>query len=270
MDLQLTDGGYTVIGASQGVGLETVRFLLEDGCCVVAASRNASKSADLLNLAASADDRLFICDTDVTDPSAIVELVEQSLKRFGSITGLALCNHWMGQSRSFAATDDAEWDEAFQNSLMAAVRTVRAFAPVMNAGNQHRAERGSIVLTTAYSARAPKPAIPAYAVFKAALENLVKGLAKTYGPSGIRVNAVAPGAMRTGRYKNRLARLRKSDPAISMADAEAAMMADIGMSPALNRIGDPAEIAALIVFLLSPRSSYTTGLIANVDGGTDF
>ena len=170
-----------------------------------------------------------------------------------------------GPSRSFSATDETEWENYFQHSLMAAVRAGRAILP-------HLADQGggSFVLTTAYSSRAPKPYIPAYAAFKAALNNLTKSLAKTYGAAGVRVNAVAPGALRTGRYAERLADLWQKQPEICLAEAERTMLRTLDMKVALERIGDPSEVADLIVFLLSERAAYMTGVIANIDGGTDF
>jgi NAD(P)-dependent dehydrogenase (short-subunit alcohol dehydrogenase family) len=148
---------------------------------------------------------------------------------------------------------------------MAAVRACRAVLPAMMAQGG-----GSVVLTTAYSSRAPKAYLSGYAAFKAALNNLTKTLAKDYGPRGIRVNAVAPGAIRTGRYDERLAALRTENPDIPLAEAEARMLAAMGMTVALDRIGEPGEVADLITFLLSERAAYATGVIANVDGGTDF
>jgi len=98
----------------------------------------------------------------------------------------------------------------------------------------------------------------------------VKSLAKSYGPTNVRVNAVAPGAIRTGRYDERLTALRAERQDISREEAETIMLQAMEMKVALNRIGDPSEVAELIVFLLSARAAYAAGLIANIDGGTDF
>ncbi|WP_338113164.1 SDR family NAD(P)-dependent oxidoreductase [Sphingopyxis panaciterrulae] len=181
------------------------------------------------------------------------------------MSGMAVTNYWMGTSRDFVAINDTEWEQYFQNSLMAAMRAARSALP-------HMAENGggSFVITSAYSARAPKSFIPAYAAFKAALNNLVKSLAKSYGPTNVRVNAVAPGAIRTGRYDERLTALRAERQDISREEAETIMLQAMEMKVALNRIGDPSEVAELIVFLLSARAAYAAGLIANIDGGTDF
>ncbi|KCZ94254.1 SDR family NAD(P)-dependent oxidoreductase [Hyphomonas johnsonii] len=266
MELGLAGETCVVLGGTRGVGLETVRLLAEEGANIAVMSRSPEilqPEFDALIVRHGVQIATYAADASM--PGEVERAVGAAIGYFGEIHGFVVTNHWMGQARGFASISDYEWSQYFENSLMGAVRAMRSVLPHM-AGNRS----GSVVLTTAYSARAPKPAIPAYAAFKAALENLVKSLAKTYGPSGIRINAVAPGALRTGRYDERLAGLRAAEPDISVSEAEGRMLEQMGMEPALGRIGDPAEVAALIVFLLSRRAAYTTGLIANVDGGTDF
>lgn len=266
MDLGLAGNAYVVLGGTRGMGRETVRLLAEGGANVAVISRDPTAAvAEFDELADRHGIEILCLSADASQTSAAEQAIAAAIAHFGVIRGLAVTNHWMGDARSFALTDDGEWDAYFQNSLMGAVRAARATLP-------HLAEQGtgSVVLTTAYSSRAPKAYIPAYAAFKAALNNLVKSLAKTYGPQGVRVNAVAPGAIRTARYDGRLAELRRERPDIDVREAERIMLEMLDMKTALERIGDPAEVADLIVFLLSERAAYATGLIANIDGGTDF
>lgn len=266
MDLGLSGKACTVLGGTRGIGRETVRLLAEEGANVAVISRDpVAVKSEFDILAERCRVEIIILPADASSPGQVEGAIETAIDHFGSIWGLAITNHWMGPSRAFQDTDDAEWELYFQNSLMGAVRAARTALPHMA-----KAGAGSLVMTSAYSARAPKPLIPAYAAFKAALANLVKSLAKTYGPDGVRVNAAAPGAIRTGRYEQRLAEMRKDRPDIELAQAEREMLMRMGMLPALGRIGDPSEVADLIVFLLSERAAYTTGLIANIDGGTDF
>lgn len=266
MDLGLAKRNFAVLGGSRGMGCETVRLLAEEGANVAVISRNPhAADMDFEELAARHQVRISCFAGDGSQRGSVEDAVRDAIASLGPLSGMAVTNHWMGISREFAAIDDLEWEEYFQNSLMSVVRAARSALPHMaqNGG-------GSFVITSAYSARAPKPFIPAYAAFKAALSNLAKSLAKTYGPAGVRVNAVAPGAIRTGRYAQRLKELRSDRPDISRDVAEAIMLERMEMKVALNRIGDPSEVADLIVFLLSRRAAYATGLIANIDGGTDF
>jgi NAD(P)-dependent dehydrogenase (short-subunit alcohol dehydrogenase family) len=266
MDLGMRGRAYAIVGGSRGMGWETARRIAAEGANVAIISRTPQDIADAC--AALAKDhgvRIEGIAADASVPGAVEAALDEAAKRLGSLRGLAVTNHWMGPSRSFADLPDSEWDQYFQHSLMAAVRACRAVLPHMA-----KAGGGSIVLTTAYSSRGPKAYLPGYASFKAALNTLTKTLAKAYGPQGVRVNAVAPGAIRTGRYDERMAALKAAEPDITQADAERRMLVAMDMKTALERIGDPGEVGDMIAFLLSERAAYATGLIANVDGGTDF
>lgn len=263
MDLGMKDHAYAIVGGSRGMGLETARRLAGEGARVAIVSRAPQAAAEALSREQKAEVLGFAADVAVA--GALEAALGDALTALGPLRGLAVTNHWMGPSRGFADQPDSEWHDYFQHSLMAPVRACRTVLPAMVAQGS-----GSIVLTTAYSSRSPKPYLPGYAAFKAALNNLTKTLAKDYGPHGVRVNAVAPGAIRTGRYDERLAAMRTADPDVPLAEAEARMLEAMGMCVALNRIGEPGEVADMIAFLLSERAAYATGVIANVDGGTDF
>lgn len=266
MNLGLAGRAYAVLGGTRGMGFESVRLLAEEGANIAVISRNPSaQQARFDELAERHGIEIAGIAADASLPGEVEAAVASAIDCFGTLRGLAVTNHFMGESRDFLGIGDEEWDAYFQYGLMAAVRAARVSLPHMAANGG-----GSLVLTTAFSSRAPKPAISAYAAFKAALNNLVKSLMKVYGQAGVRVNAVAPGAIRTGRYDARLAKMRCDRPDLAGQEAERIMLEKMDMKVALGRIGDPREVAEMIVFLLSERAAYTTGLIANIDGGTDF
>jgi NAD(P)-dependent dehydrogenase (short-subunit alcohol dehydrogenase family) len=266
MDLGVREQSYVMVGGSSGIGWETACLLAAEGANVAILSRSPETIASKVeDLARQYGVRALAIAADVAGPDDLDRAIGYAVAALGPPRGLAVTNHWMTANGSFAAMADVDWDMFHQNSLMGAVRACRAVLPHMTANGG-----GTIVLTSAYSSRAPKPFIAGYAVFKAAINNLTKVLAKSYGAQGVRVNAVAPGAVKTGRYDARLAAMIAQDPSLSPAAAEREMLSQMGMTVALGRIGERSEVADMIAFLLSERAAYTTGLIANVDGGTDF
>jgi NAD(P)-dependent dehydrogenase (short-subunit alcohol dehydrogenase family) len=266
MDLGVRGRLYVLIGGSRGMGWECARLLAAEGARIAIVCRNPEAIADeAAELERMHGTQVKAFAADVAQPGSVEAALDQIVAQSGAPRGLALTNHWMNSNAVIGDVSDNDWDQLYQNSLMAAVRTCREVIPLMaqNGG-------GSIVITSAYSSRAPKPKLVAYATFKAALNTLTKALAKTCGPDGIRVNCVAPGAIKTGRYKARMAALMKQRPDLTPSEADRRILAGVEMNVALGRYGEPAEVADMIVFLLSERSGYTTGLIANIDGGTDF
>ncbi|HEV8340156.1 MAG TPA: SDR family oxidoreductase [bacterium] len=156
---------------------------------------------------------------------------------------------------AFLELDIATWREAFELDLFAAVRVVRLAVPHLHPG-------GRIVLLGAASGKQPTARQSPSNAAKAALTNLTVGLADELAPLGLTVNCVAPGRILTERRQRRLddeARLRG-------ATAEAVLREDTARVP-LGRHGDPAEVAAVVVFLASPRAAYVTGQTIIADGG---
>ncbi|MCK2221814.1 SDR family oxidoreductase [Actinomadura sp. ATCC 31491] len=118
---------------------------------------------------------------------------------------------------------------------------------------------GAIVNVTSHQAARPVPGSLPYATAKAATEGLTRALAIEYGRRGIRVNAVAPGTVATGRYRDFLASL---DPAEA-----AAVERQLAVLHPLGRVAEPAEVAAVVAYLLSDEAAFVNGATVPVDGG---
>lgn len=248
--------GYINVGGSQGMGKATALSLACEGAALALIGRTPAGAARAAQ-AIGAQTGAQLGGFDTTDGMDIaIERAAQSLGRLGS-DGRADTSHG-----TLLDLTDEQWAESFDTQLMT---VVRAALPIL-AGQGG----GSIVTTSAYSIRAPKATLPHYAAMKSAIATLTKGVAKHYGAQGIRANCIAPGAIATealGKARETAVRRFGGEPAEALWKL---MSQEWGMKAALDRIGDPAEVAELIGFLLSGRAAYITGALINIDGGTDF
>lgn len=253
MNLGLQGRTAVVTGASKGIGLETVRVLADEGARVVAVSR--TRTPELAAIGGVAH-----VAADLADPEAAAVVAD--------VTGDAdvLVNNAGGvlppsmEAHGFLALDDDAWSATFELNLFSAVRITRALLP----GLLRR--RGVVVSVSSIGARAAYPPVD-YGAAKAGLTNLTKALAEEFGPAGLRALTVSPGPTRTRNwadpdgYAGRLAAARGMD-----LDTYLGTVArDMGLS--IGRLSEPAETAALIAFLASPRAGNLTGADVLADGG---
>lgn len=229
-----------VTGGSGGIGLALARRLRAHGCHVVLAARDVARlEAVASEIGAEA------VPADVTVSSQADGLVAQVLERHKRIDGLAHC---VGSIllKPLHLTSDQDWDRTLQTNLTSAFQVMRAVV------GQYRAAV-SIALVSSSAAGVGLPNHEAIAASKAGLEGLVRAAAATYASRGVRVNAVAPGLVRT----NLSARITGS---------EGAMAKSLALHP-IGRIGEADDVAAMLELLLDPAHSWITGQVISVDGG---
>lgn len=256
MDLGLRERVCVVTGSTGGIGRETARLLAAEGARVVVTGRRAERVEETREELGAAIG--IVCD--LGEPAAPGELIAEATERVGPVEVL-VNNVGVAYQLPLEEVSDEQWDEMWQLNVMSFVRAIRAVLP----GMRERG-RGTIVNVSSTAGKRPSTAMPNYSVTKAAVLSLSRLVADLYAAEGIRCNAVAPGPTATvawlgegGLADQQAARAGKTREEVLEA---------VGRGRPLGRLAEPEEIAAVIAFLCSDRSSYVTGAAWSADGGT--
>ncbi len=257
MDLGFEGRRVLVVGASAGIGFATAELLAAEGAEVLIASRDAAGIAAAADrIAARTGRRPATAVADITAEGAAEALLAEAGSRWGALD--ALVDAVGGSIRSgFEALSDADWIGNYTFNVLSAVRVVRAALPLLRRG-----AAPSVVLLGAAASRMPYPNQIVSNVHKAGLLGLTKTLAGEYAAEGIRVNCVAPGRTLTRLWQQRAEKLA-AERGVSFDEVIAGFAHEIP----LGRFGQPEEVAAMVLWLSSPRAAYVTGQTVNVDGG---
>jgi NAD(P)-dependent dehydrogenase (short-subunit alcohol dehydrogenase family) len=239
-----------ITGGAYGIGRGVVQKFAESGDAVVIADRDAERGSALVSsIRATSVEALFV-HTDVRVESQVRDLVMQVSEVYGGID--VLCNN--AGVECYRRPEDytlEDWDAISETNLRGAFLCAKYAFPLL------KRARGCIVNISSVQAFASEPQISAYAASKAGLLGLTRGMAVDFSADGVRVNAVCPGAIRTGMMEPFI----KDTP-----DPEEAVRT-IGRTIPLGRVGQPEDIAQAVYFLASPAAAYITGSVLVVDGG---
>ncbi len=245
-EAELAGAVAIVTGAAGGVGREVVARLHAAGAAVVAEDL-APEVAGL----ETADGRVASLCGDAALSSTARRAVELALGRFGRLD-ILVNNAARFLGKPTLETTDEEWDGLMATNVRSVFVHCREALPHLLA-----AGGGAIVNVSSISGVVGLPDQAAYGATKAAIAQLTRQLAVDYSPRGVRVNAVAPGAIDTPFLATALSGAPDLEEARKQVAAE----------HPLGRIASPAEIAEVVLFLCSPRSSFVTGAVVMADGG---
>ncbi len=230
-----------VTGAARGIGREAVRLLVARGAQVVAT--DIRDDVDAL-----ASEQVATLQADAGDEEAVRATFTLALERFGRVD-ILVSNAGRTLNKLLAETSAADWDAILATNARGAFLHLREAGRIMAAQGS-----GAIVAVASVVSAVGMRETAAYSASKGAIAQLVKTAALELGPSGVRVNAVAPGVVATEILEG-------------IVPDSRATLSSYGDVHALCRVAEPAEIAEVIVFLSSPAASFMTGALVMADGG---
>jgi len=257
MNLELKGKVALIAGASQGLGYAVALALAQEGAQVAICSRDAeriNKAAQRIQQATQAT--VMAKAVDVTHPEKINQWITEVVKQWNTIH-ICITNTSGPASMPFMETNDENWQNAFNLTLMSAVRLSYAVIPFMQ-----KQRWGRIIHICSASVKNPISNLIFSNSIRAAVVALGKTQANELAADGILVNSVLPDWTKTERVKELLEAHAKHQ---KMTTEEVYMTREAAIP--LQRIANPEEIADPVVFLASERASFITGTTITIDGG---
>ena len=229
-----------VTGASRGIGREIAKELSKQGIKVIA---NYNKSEEQAKILQKENPEIDIFKADVSNRAEVKKMVEYTLERYEKID-ILINNAGISEWRLFTETTDEDWHRMINNNLYSAFCMTQEVLP-----NMINNKNGTIINISSIWGMVGASCESIYSISKAGMDAMTKSLAKELGPSNIRVNSIAPGAIYTDMNKN-----------LSFSEIE-----ELNNEIPLGKIGVTVDIAKCVNWLI--EDEYTTGQIISINGG---
>ena len=261
MDTGLRDKVVLITGAASGIGRATALAFAKEGAVLALVDRDENGLISLSSSLSDSDARSTISVADLSTADGVHYGLDSAVEQHGGRLDVLVNNVGMVEGKAFDELTDDHWERGFAINLMSNVRATRKLLPHL------RASRGVIINNASDLARQPEPIPTDYGAFKAAILSVTKSVARAEAPI-VRVNAVAPGPIWTplwsapGGFAESLSALHRM-PLRQAVDYEM----QLRRLP-LARMGEPEEVANVIVFLASSLASFVTSAVWGVDGGS--
>jgi NAD(P)-dependent dehydrogenase (short-subunit alcohol dehydrogenase family) len=254
MDLDLGGRVAWVTGAAGTIGRAIALALARHGVHTVLTSRTEAKLAALAEqIRGEGLPVPLALPTDLTRRAAVEAAVDRIIRERGRVD-ILVNSTTVPVFGDFLTLADDEWERVVQTKYLGYIRTIRAVLPHMI-----RQKDGRIVNVSGGGGKTPSPEHLPGGGMNAAVNHLTKGLATIYAPHNVRVNVVAPGPIASDRLDT-IVQVRE-------ANVDATRAGRSLTATPLGRIGQPEEVADAVLYLVSDRASFVTGILLSVDGG---
>lgn len=259
MDLKLVGKKVVITGAGDGIGKELALRFAAEGALVSVCARSEDKLYSLEN-EIRGNGHIFV-PCDLTDKGNLNLFYEKTLKAFKGLDVLINNVGGIGKLVGFHDLEDEDWIQSFDLNLMPSIRLIRLFFPSLKVSKSP-----SIINISSIAAIKPTEIFPHYSAMKAAFSNLTCSLAQTFASDKIRVNAISPGPVWSGSWeKEAQAAAENSGKDFSVMREE--IRNAIAQTVLLKRMGEPNDVAGLVLFLASDLANWITATNFTVDGG---
>jgi len=250
MNQELTGKVALVTGATSGIGRATALRFAEAGARVALVGRNREALTDVANEIKSGGGESLVISADVTVERDAARVVAETIEHFKRLDVLVNAAGVLTNG-TIENTALADWDAMMNVNLRAVFHMMQLAVPHLAEG------RGNVVNVSSVTGLRAFPGVLAYCVSKAAVDQLTRCAALELAAQGVRVNAVNPGVVVTELHRSSGMR----------EDAYAAFLERSKQTHPLGRVGEPGEVAELILYLASERAAWITGVTYSIDGG---
>ena len=245
--MRLANKTAFITGGNSGIGLATAKLFVAEGAKVIITGRN---KATLEAAARELGPNALAVVADTTDIAATEAAIRKGVEKFGKLD-VVFANAGIAGGTPLGSATLETFENVLRTNVTAVFFTVQAAVPYLNDG-------ASIILNGSVISVLGNPGYAAYAACKAGVRAMARVMASELSPRNIRVNVVAPGAIRTPIW----------GPALATPEAEKAFEKRIGATTPLGRIGEPDHVAKTVLFLASDDSAHVQGQEIFVDGGS--